>query len=117
MLLLAPFGRSAAKMLELDFSESDQRQAFSQEDRKFPHIVQKGICLQSDGHYKIPLPLKDKDLVLPNNHSMAWNQLKPLKKTLEFNQMYQSQYEKFMNKVIQNGYAEKTLSQRKAATL
>lgn len=94
-------------MLELDFLESDQGQAFSREDRKFPHIVQKGICLQSDGHYKIPLPLKDKDLVLPNNHLMAWNRLRPLKKTLELNQMYQSQYVEFMNKVIQNGYAEK----------
>lgn len=108
------------KMLELDFLESDQGQAFSREDRKFPHIVQKGICLQSDGHYKIPLPLKDKDLVLPNNHLMARNRLRPLKKTLEFNQMYQSQYVEFVNKVIQMVMQRRfhwTLSQRKAATL
>jgi len=50
--VINPF--TVKKMLELDFLESDQGQAFSRKDHKFPHIVQKGICLQSDGHYKVP---------------------------------------------------------------
>ena len=104
--VINPF--AVRKMFELDFSERDQgTQAYSQEDRKFLDIVTNGICLRSDGHYEMPLPTKDKNLVLPNNRAMAWNRLRPLKNKLESNQTYRSHYVKFMSKVIQNGYAEK----------
>ena len=104
--VINPF--AVRKMFELDFSERDQgQQAFSQDDRKFLEIAKKGIRLRFDGHYEIPLPKKDKNLVLPNNRAMAWNRLKPLKKKLESNQTYRSHYVEFMNNVIQNGYAEK----------
>jgi len=55
----------------------------------------------------MPLPMKDKNRELPNNHAMAWNRLRPLEKKLELNQMYRSHYVNFMNNFNQNGYAQK----------
>ena len=104
--VINPF--TVRKVFELDFSESDQgQQAYSQEDRKFLDIVTNRVRLRSDGHYEMPLPTKDKNLVLPNNRAMAWNRLRPPTKKLESNQTYRSHYVEFMSKVIQNGYAEK----------
>ena len=104
--VINPF--AVRKMFELDFSERDQgHQAYSQEDRKFLDIATNRIRLRSDGHYEMPLPAKDANLVLPNNRAMAWNRLRPLKKKLESNQTYRSHYVEFMSKVIQNGYVEK----------
>lgn len=96
------------RMFEVDFSERHQGdQAFSQEDRKFLEIVKKGIHHRADGHYEMPLPIKDKDMVLPNNRTMAYHRLRPLKKRFQSNETYRQHYVEFMNKVIQNGYAEK----------
>ena len=68
--VITPF--TVSKMFELDFSERDQgQQAFSQEDRKFLDIVKSGIRLRPDSHYEMPLPIKVKTLVLPNNRAMA----------------------------------------------
>ena len=46
-------------MFEMDFSEREQGDnAFSQEDQKFLDIVKCGFGHQ-DGHYEIPLPIRD----------------------------------------------------------
>ena len=56
------------EMLELDFSErSTGDQALSQEDRKFLARVTENVHHQEDGHYEMPLPLKDPNTKLPNN--------------------------------------------------
>ena len=95
------------RMFAMDFSEREQGDnAFSQEDRKFLNIVKCGIRHQ-DGHYEMPLPIRDENLMLPNNRAMAWNRLKPLKKRLESSEAYRQHYVEFMNKVIDNGYTEK----------
>ena len=95
------------RMLEMDFSEREQGDnAFSQEDRKFLDIVKCGIRHQ-DGHFEMPLPIRDENLSLPNNRAVAWNRLKPLKKRLECSEAYRQHYVEFMNKVIDRGYAEK----------
>ncbi len=96
------------KMFELDFSEHCNGQpAFSQEDRKFLDIAKKGIRLRPDNHYEMPLPLKEGSPLLPHNRAMAWNRLKPLKRRLESNETYRSHYVEFMNKLVENGYAER----------
>ena len=48
------------RMFELDFPErSDERaHQYSQEDKKFLEIVNKGIKRTDDGHYEIPLPFR-----------------------------------------------------------
>ena len=106
------------RMFEMDFSEQHHYvKEFSQEDRKFLEIaiVKSGISLQ-DGHYEIPLPMKDRNLLLPNNRAMAWNRLKPLKKRLESSETYRQHYVEFMNKVMDSGYAEKVPEQEVTAT-
>lgn len=91
------------KMFELDFSERDQ----GHQARKFLEIVKADIRHGADSHYEMSLPMKDKNVVLPNNRAMAWNRLKPLKKRFQRNETYREHYVNFMNKVIQSGYAER----------
>ncbi|XP_028417981.1 uncharacterized protein LOC114542688 [Dendronephthya gigantea] len=104
------------RMFELDFSEREREEsALSREDRRFLEIVKNGICHQ-DGKYEIPLPFKDQTAKLPNNRSMAVNRLRPLKKRLESNAAYREDYLKFMQKVIDSGYAEKVPVQQRKVT-
>ena len=92
----------------MDFSEQYHHvKEFSQEDRKFLEIIKRGISLQ-DGHYEMPLPIKDRNLLLPSNR------IKPLKKRLESSG---SQHNvDFMNKVMDSGYAERVPEQEATAT-
>jgi len=103
--ILNPF--QVKEMLELDFSERNtDGQALSQEDRRFLKIVTEGIYHREDGHYEMPLPLKDRNLRLPNNREMALRRLKNLKRRLASDKKYSNDYVNFMNTVIENGYAE-----------
>ena len=96
------------KMFEVDFSERDlEERALSLEDRKFLEIVQQGIRHREDGHYEMPLPIRDKTLALPNNRTLAKNRLKPLRRRFQTDRSYHRHYVEFMNKIIQNGYAER----------
>ena len=95
------------EMLELDFSERNEpEQALSQEDRRFLKIVTEGIHRREDGHYEMPLPLKDPNVRLPNNKEMALRRLKNLKRRFASDEKYKNDYVNFMNTVSQNGYAE-----------
>lgn len=99
------------RMFEMDFAEhkrSSQR-GLSQEDRRFLEIAEKGIHQCHDGHYELPLPLKNDDVKLPNNKEAALRRLNQLKGRFQskLNKKYRQDYVTFMNKVIENGYAEK----------
>ena len=66
------------------------------------------MCHLPDGHYEIPLPVKDKNLTLPNNCAMALNRLKsPLKRNFHSSESYHQHYVEFTNKVIQNRHTER----------
>ena len=94
-------------MLELDFSEGNEpEQALSQEDRRFVKIVTEGIHRREDGHYEMPLPLKDPNVRLPNNKEIALRRLKNLKRRFASDEKYRNDYVNFLNTVTQNGYAE-----------
>ena len=96
------------QMFELDFSERNTGdQALSQEDRKFLARVTENIRHRDDGHYEMPLPLKDPNTKLPNNRDMASQRLKQLKRRFASDEKYRDDYTTFMNTVIQSGYAEK----------
>ena len=95
------------EMFEIDFSERNSGdQALSQDDRKFLARVNEGIRHREDGHYEMPLPLKDPNTELPNNREMALHRLKPLKRRFASDAKYRKDYVTFMNTVIQSGYAE-----------
>ena len=58
-------------MFKMDSSEQYRYdKEFSQEDQKFLEIVKHSIHLQ-DGHCEMPLPMKDRNLLLPNNYTTA----------------------------------------------
>ena len=96
------------QMFELDFLERNTGdQALSQEDRRFLARVTENIRYQEDGHYEMPLPLKDLNTKLPNNQDMASHHLKQLKRRFTLDEKYRNDYLTFMNTVIQSSYAEK----------
>ena len=52
---------SIRRMFEQDLSETRETTfAMSQEDLKFMNITSGGIHKADDGHYEVPLPLRDK---------------------------------------------------------
>ena len=100
-----------SQMFELDFIEhkNAQRHGLSKEDRKFLQIAEEGIHQYEDGHYELPLPLKNEDIELPNNRDAALRRLNQLKRRFKSrkNQKYREDYVEFMKKMIDSGYAEK----------
>jgi len=59
---------------------------------------------ERDGHYEMPLPLKNKDPILPDNKDMAYKKLIHLKGRLERDSNYKEDYENFMRDIIDKGY-------------
>ena len=77
-----------------------------QDDRKFLARVNEGIRHREDGHYEMPLPLKDPNTKLPNNREMVLHRLKHLKRRFASDAKYRNDYVTLMNTVIQSGYGE-----------
>ena len=64
-------------------------------------------AVKIDGHYQLPLPLKDKELVLPNNRMTAMKHMQSLNKSFERDESFYSQYKCFMDELIDKKYARK----------
>ena len=79
----------------------------SQEDKTFLKRLEEGIHQRSDGHYEMPLPLRDEMLSLPNNKSLALRRLNKLGQRFEDDMKYRDDYTTFINEIIAKGYAEK----------
>ena len=95
------------RMFELDFNEKKtEEQPLSYEDRKFMTKVSRGIHQRDDGHYEMPLPLKEELVTLPNNKEIALNRLGKLKRRLIKDSRYRKDYLAFMKDIIERGYAE-----------
>ena len=97
-----------SKMFTLDFNErATEEKSLSFEDRRFLTIVQEGIHRRDDGHYEMPLPLKNSNAELPNNKELALSRLMKLKQRLKSDAQYRKDYVEFMQENIKNGFAEK----------
>lgn len=95
------------RMLEQDFCEKrNDDKALSSDDRKFLKKPRKGIHRKDDGHYELPLPLRDENIQLPNNKELALNKLKKLKGRLRSNDKYCKECKAFMKEITEKGYAE-----------
>ena len=92
-------------MFDRDFTDIEGGKPLSQEDRKFLKILKEGIHLTDDGHYEMPLPLRDK-VELPCNRKYAETRLNQLKRRLDRDPKYKKDYVAFVNDMIKNGYAE-----------
>ena len=94
------------QMFQVEFSESSTEGKVSIEDRQFLEIAKKGIHQRPDGHFEMPLPLKN-DVELPNNKVAAEKRLGQLKAKMLRDGKYREDYTAFMTDIIQKGYAER----------
>ena len=63
----------------------------SKNDKRFLELMERE-AVRTDGYYQLPLPLKDKKLVLPNNRMAAMKHMQSLKKRFERDEQFYSQY-------------------------
>ncbi|XP_066302034.1 uncharacterized protein [Branchiostoma lanceolatum] len=90
-----------------DFSETrEDKKEMSVEDKRFMNIVSKGTN-KNNGHYQVPLPFKNGRPKLPNNKQVALQRAQHLKRKMMRNESFQQEYTRFMEKIIDKGYAEK----------
>ena len=97
-------------MFNQDFSENKDSlydaEKMSQEDRRFLRLMEKEVKFV-DGHYQLPLPLKDPDLKFPNNRQQVVQRAISLKRKLEKNPKMYEDYKDFMTTIVNKGYARK----------
>ena len=96
-----------SEMFQLDFNESQTyREPVSIEDQRFLTMMKKDIHQRSDGHIEMPLPFKDKDVVLPNNRPVVVKRLQSLKRKLQTKPKFCADYNKSMTDMLMQHYAE-----------
>ena len=96
------------RMFEMDFSETKvNEKPMSQDDIIFMKITTSGIHTTNDGHYEMPLPLRDDTVVLPCNRKLAEIRLSHLKRRFDRSPAYKKDYAVFMEDMLQKGYAKK----------
>ncbi|XP_063872995.1 uncharacterized protein LOC135107264 [Scylla paramamosain] len=94
-------------MFELDFSDRKSADTpLSYEDKRFMSKMKEGVHQLKDGHYELPLPLKDDNVKLPNNKLLAEQILKKLRAKLEKDNQHKGDYKVFMDDMITKDYAE-----------
>ena len=96
------------QMFETDFSErrAAKQVSLSQDDITFLKKMEDGTCRTEDGHYQMPLPLRNNTPKLPNNKSPALRRLFKLQSRFENDAKYRRDYTAFMQDIIERGYAE-----------
>ena len=72
---------------------------------KIKHFLEKWL---KNGHYELPLPfVKEEQVWMPNNRSMAIQRMESLKRKLLRNPSFHAEYLKFMNDLISKDYASR----------
>lgn len=95
------------KVMNLGFDDcNDQKVCLSRNDKLFMETMKQSIKMV-DGHYELPLPLKDDQKSFPNNRVLAVSRLQHLRRRLSKDSLFYSQYCSFMQEMIDKGYAEK----------
>lgn len=96
------------KLWSTDFPDMkfDCGVGMSQEDRRARTMMEDSITLEN-GHYKLGLPWRDRDIILPNNKPMALKRFEHLKRKLQKNEELYALYKSTMEGYIKEGYAER----------
>ncbi|VDI39381.1 Hypothetical predicted protein [Mytilus galloprovincialis] len=94
-------------MWTTDFNDnkSDDKNLMSVEDKQALDIMESSITYE-DGHYKLGLPWRDKNISLTNNIAMAQARLQQLKRKLERDDTLHKMYTTTVNEYIEKGYAK-----------
>ncbi|KAK3737369.1 hypothetical protein QZH41_002291 [Actinostola sp. cb2023] len=91
--------QSVMTMFELDFndhSSTSDDSSLSQEDKEFLSIADQGTR-RVDGHYELPLPSRDPNVVMPNNRVQAEKRAGWQRKKMLRNDEYHRDYTNFIN--------------------
>ena len=109
---LPPITPSAViKALESDFADTKPGdKSISQEDICFLQILKGGVQQNEHGHLEMPLPFKARPH-LPDNKTLALARLKQLKRKLDRDPKFKSDYVRFMEGVFKDDDAEKVDTQ------
>ena len=75
----------------------------SQEDPKFMQVLDNSTRL-IDGHYEIPLPLRDDNVRFPNNRLQAEKRFIYLQRKMSRNHQFKNDYMNFIKKLMSKGY-------------
>ena len=74
--------------------------------RRSSRKSKKGLAI-IDGHYELPLPLKDERTMLSNNRELTLSRIKKLRARLKHDSTYRKDYQGFLTEIIEKGYAER----------
>lgn len=96
-----------ARMFEVDFTEEATEKKMSQEDRQFLSIVGRDFHQRTDKHFEGPLPLRDQNVKLPYNKSLALKRLYSLKRKFALDINFRNEYSKSMTDSLSKGYTER----------
>lgn len=89
-----------------DFDESSHEKSLSSDDHKWLHSVQSSAVKLPNNHFQLDLPVKH-DVTFPDNKAQVFKNFMHLKKRLDSDETFMSDYTKFMNTMLRNNYAEK----------
>lgn len=100
-----------SQQFKSDFPEckQDERLEMSREDRQFFDMASQSARLV-EGHYSIALPLRNKDMKMPNSRKVAEQRALNLRRKFVKNPTFHAEYSAFMGGIIEKGYAVKVPS-------
>ncbi|XP_071092752.1 uncharacterized protein [Haliotis cracherodii] len=95
----------------MDFNPQDTgmlpgERGFSREDEQFIDMANKGIA-EVNGHFELPLPLRDPDIEFSNNREQADKRAMGQRKKMLHDDEYHEHYTAFMDSLLSKGYAYK----------
>ena len=85
--------------------QDDYEISLSCEDRKFLEIMESSVHKNESGNLEMPLPFRQKNVKMPNNHVQAVNRLYGLLCTLKKKPQMEKDYFTFMEKILCKGHA------------
>ncbi|XP_072051190.1 uncharacterized protein [Amphiura filiformis] len=99
--------RSLVEMYNHDYNETlaQEETEWSEEDKTFMDLMANKIT-KVNGHYQMPLPLRDENIKLPHNHLMAEHRMAHLKRRFSKDPVFRKEYTEVMQETINKGYAE-----------
>jgi len=100
--------QSLEKMYQMEFAEKKaEKISLSQEDHQFLDLMQDSIN-KVDGRYCLPLPFRGSAPVLPSNKAYALHRLASIKRKMQKDELFRTDYCKFMNTLLEKGYARQS---------
>ena len=79
-------------------------ESLSAEDKQLMMMVENGAKFVN-GYYQLLLSLTNPALIMPNNRTMVEKRANYLKRQFMKNEKFLEDYQKFMNDILQKGYA------------